>query len=61
VASGWADADGLVEAIENRDRRFVLGVLWHPEEDESSRLVAALVDEARGAPAQPRSNMRARS
>jgi putative glutamine amidotransferase len=61
VASGWADADGLVEAIENRDRRFVLGVLWHPEEDESSRLVAALVDEARGAPAQPRSSMRARS
>jgi putative glutamine amidotransferase len=61
VASGWADADALVEAIENRDRRFVLGVLWHPEEDESSRLVAALVDEARRAPAQPRSNMRARS
>jgi putative glutamine amidotransferase len=61
VASGWADGDGLVEAIETRDRQFVLGVLWHPEEDESSRLVAALVDEARRTPAQPRSNMRARS
>jgi putative glutamine amidotransferase len=61
VASGWADDDGLVEAIEDRDRRFVLGVLWHPEQDESSRLIAALVDEARQAEPQPRSNMRARS
>jgi putative glutamine amidotransferase len=58
VASGWADGDGLVEAIEDPERPFVLGVLWHPEEDESSRLIAALVEEAR---AQPRSNMRARS
>jgi len=59
VASGWADGDGLVEAIEDPGRRFVLGVLWHPEEDESSRLIAALVEEARAA--YPRSNMRARS
>jgi putative glutamine amidotransferase len=49
VASGWADGDGLVEAIEDPGRRFVLGVLWHPEEDESSRLIAALVEEARAA------------
>jgi putative glutamine amidotransferase len=59
VASGWADGDGLVEAIEDPGRRFVLGVLWHPEEDESSRLIAALVEKARAA--YPRSNMRARS
>jgi putative glutamine amidotransferase len=49
VASGWADGDGLVEAIEDPGRRFVLGVLWHPEEDESSRLIATLVEEARAA------------
>ena len=62
VASGWADGDGLVEAIEDPDRPFVLGVLWHPEQDHSSRLVAAFVEEARAAArAQPRSNMRARS
>jgi len=54
VASGYAD-DGLVEAIELPDREFAVGVLWHPEEDERSRVVGALVEEARtrrSAPAQ---------
>jgi putative glutamine amidotransferase len=46
VASGYAD-DGLVEAIELPDRTFAVGVLWHPEEDERSRVVGALVEEAR--------------
>lgn len=39
-------ADGLVEAIEMPDRRFVLGVQWHPEADERSHVVAALVAQA---------------
>ena len=40
--------DGLPEAIELPDRRFALGVLWHPQEDdEQSRVVGALVDAAR--------------
>ena len=39
--------DGTVEAIEDPSRRFVLGVLWHPEEDEDSALFAALVQEAK--------------
>ena len=47
VASGWAEPDGLVEAIEDPGRRHVLGVLWHPEEDERSRVVGTLVEEAR--------------
>jgi putative glutamine amidotransferase len=47
VASGWSDEDDLVEAIELPDRRFALGVLWHPEEDEQSRVIGALVDQAR--------------
>jgi putative glutamine amidotransferase len=46
VASGYAD-DGVVEAIELPDQSFTVGVLWHPEEDEQSRVVGALVDEAR--------------
>jgi putative glutamine amidotransferase len=47
VASGWAD-DGVVEAVELPDQTFAVGVLWHPEEDERSRVVGALVKEARG-------------
>jgi putative glutamine amidotransferase len=47
VAVGWAD-DETVEAIELPERRFALGVLWHPEEDERSNIVGALVDAARG-------------
>jgi putative glutamine amidotransferase len=39
--------DGIVEAIELPDSPFALGVLWHPEEDERSRVVAALVAAAR--------------
>jgi putative glutamine amidotransferase len=44
--SGRAELDELPEAIEAPDRRFALGVQWHPEADESSRLIAALVDQA---------------
>jgi putative glutamine amidotransferase len=41
--SGWSEPDGLPEAIELPERNFALGVLWHPEEDERSRVVGALV------------------
>lgn len=44
--TGRADVDDLVEAIEDPTRRFALGVQWHPEADERSRLIAALVEEA---------------
>ncbi|MGE5407545.1 MAG: gamma-glutamyl-gamma-aminobutyrate hydrolase family protein [Syntrophothermus sp.] len=47
--SGHSVEDDLVEAIELPGRRFALGVIWHPEEDADSRLIAALVDAARGA------------
>ena len=36
-----------IEAIEAPGRQFALGVLWHPEEDEQSRIIGALVEEAR--------------
>lgn len=42
----WAD-DGLVEGLEDPDRRFALGVLWHPEEGDDDALFTALVTEAR--------------
>ena len=41
--SGSSSMDGLPEAIEMPDRRFVLGVQWHPEADRSSGVVRALV------------------
>jgi hypothetical protein len=35
--------------VELRDHPFALGVLWHPEEDSGSRLVASLVEAAEAA------------
>ncbi len=45
--TGWATVDDLPEALEDPSKRFALGVQWHPEADEQSRLIAALVDEVR--------------
>ena len=45
TVTGWAAEDNAVEAIEDPTCSFVLGVLWHPEEDENSRLIKALVSE----------------
>lgn len=46
-AVGWA-ADGSVEAVEDPRRRFVIGVLWHPEEGADQRLFTALLEAAAG-------------
>jgi putative glutamine amidotransferase len=43
VVSGLSTLDELPESIELPERRFVLGVQWHPEADPSSSVVAALV------------------
>ena len=40
--TGRAADDELPEAIELAGDRFALGVLWHPEEDERSRVISAL-------------------
>lgn len=47
--TGWSVMDELPEAVEVPDRRFALGVQWHPEADERSQLIAALVAEAAAA------------
>lgn len=44
--TGSSAMDGLPEAIEMPERRFVLGVQWHPEADAASQVVGALVTEA---------------
>ncbi|MGB3683306.1 MAG: gamma-glutamyl-gamma-aminobutyrate hydrolase family protein [Rubrobacteraceae bacterium] len=45
TVTGRATMDDTVEAIEDPAHPFVLGVLWHPEEDEKSRIIKALVSE----------------
>jgi gamma-glutamyl-gamma-aminobutyrate hydrolase PuuD len=42
----WAD-DGTVEGLEDPDKSFVVGVLWHPESGEDQRLFERLVEAAR--------------
>jgi putative glutamine amidotransferase len=53
VISGISTLDELPEAIEwaggLSDRRFVLGVQWHPEADTASSVVGALVNAAAAA------------
>jgi len=43
VVSGTSQLDDVPEAVELPDRRFVLGVQWHPEADDSSAVIGALV------------------
>ena len=49
TVTGWAVMDELPEAMELESNRFAVGVQWHPEADETSRFVAALVAEAAAA------------
>jgi putative glutamine amidotransferase len=46
-ATGHALPDAVVEAVEHPDHDFTLGVLWHPEADERSKVIAALVRAAK--------------
>ena len=47
TVTGYSMLDNLPEAVEAPDCRFVLGVQWHPEADEESRVIGALVEQAR--------------
>jgi putative glutamine amidotransferase len=47
VVTGRSELDGLPETIEAPACRFVLGVQWHPEADDASRVIGALVEQAR--------------
>jgi putative glutamine amidotransferase len=49
VVTGRAQDDGMIEAIELNDGAWVLGVQWHPEADERSRLFNALTEAVRSA------------
>lgn len=45
TVTGWAD-DDTPEVVEDLQRRFALGVLWHPEAGDDLRLFQALVTAA---------------
>jgi putative glutamine amidotransferase len=45
VETAWAE-DGTLEGLEDPEKRFAVGVLWHPEMEEDKRLFEALVEEA---------------
>jgi putative glutamine amidotransferase len=47
VVTGRAESDGVIEAIELANGSWVLGVQWHPEADDRSRLFGALLEAAR--------------
>jgi putative glutamine amidotransferase len=46
-ATGWSVPDDVVEAIELEGEAFALGVLWHPEEDVRSNVIAVLAGATR--------------
>jgi putative glutamine amidotransferase len=46
--SGWCVEDSLLEAAEDPDHSFVVGVQWHPEAMTDPRLFEALVAAASG-------------
>ncbi len=52
--TGLSDVDlaleAIAEAIELPDRRFALGVQWHPEADLETRVIEAVVVAAREKP-----------
>jgi gamma-glutamyl-gamma-aminobutyrate hydrolase PuuD len=46
VETAWA-TDGTLEAVEDPDKRFAVGVQWHPEAGDDAALFEALVEQAR--------------
>ncbi len=46
IATAWAE-DESIEAIEDPNKTFAVGVLWHPEAEEDNSLFEALVEAAR--------------
>jgi putative glutamine amidotransferase len=54
LAVAWTPSDQLVEAVELQGHRFGIGVQWHPEEGDDTRLIEALIAAAsRPGAAQP--------
>jgi len=46
--AGWCPGDDLLEAVEDPNLSFAVGVQWHPEDTSDFRLFAALIEAAAG-------------
>jgi len=44
TVAGWSPDDQVIEALEVAGHTFGVGVHWHPEESDDTRLLAALVE-----------------
>ncbi|MGG6382513.1 gamma-glutamyl-gamma-aminobutyrate hydrolase family protein [Paenarthrobacter sp. NEAU-H11] len=47
VPTAYSNPDRVVEAIESTAHSYVLGVQWHPEQDDATPLFQSLVDHVR--------------
>lgn len=54
--TGWSPEDEVPEAVEVDGQRFAIGVHWHPEEGDDSRLIEALIAAASEARRPPSSS-----
>jgi gamma-glutamyl-gamma-aminobutyrate hydrolase PuuD len=54
TVTGWSPDGEVTEALEVEGQRFGVGIHWHPEEGEDSRLLAAFIEAA----GEPRSAQR---
>jgi putative glutamine amidotransferase len=45
-ATGWCPEDELIEAVEDPELPFAIGVQWHPEDTGDFRVIAALIEAA---------------
>jgi gamma-glutamyl-gamma-aminobutyrate hydrolase PuuD len=48
TVAGWSPDGEITEALEADGHRFGIGIHWHPEEGDDSRLLIALVEAAAG-------------
>jgi gamma-glutamyl-gamma-aminobutyrate hydrolase PuuD len=46
TVTGWSPDGEITEALEADGHRFAVGVQWHPEEGDDSRLIGAFVEAA---------------
>jgi putative glutamine amidotransferase len=50
TVAGWSPDGEITEAVEVDGHRFGIGIHWHPEEGDDSRLITALVEAAAASP-----------